>query len=435
MSKKNKLEKSNEKVKGLEGVDDVSPEKSKWWKMIQRAGEKTARMHHFHYVETPVIEKAELFERALGEDTKAANKKLFTFKAGTRTKMALRPDILIPIMRSYLEHQLGHFSFPLKAYAHGPVFIKNRKGEKRQFRKFGFQIIGGGSPVYDAQVVVAMIDLLGRLKIRDPVLKVNIAGCRECRPEFRKKLKHYYRYHKDEICKDCKKRYETDILRLLRCDKDKCKKVMEDAPNILDHLCDECEKYFQDILELIEDNEINYIPDPYLLGDKDYHNRLVFEIYPEEGCDTPVVTGGREDYLSERIGGPSLDATGAVLDLDSLVKYLRSNGFTPKIGRRKKKVFFIAIGGEAKKSSITLMNRFRYRGVVVLESMENNTLKTQLKIAERSDAGLVLIYGQKEVFEDTVMIRELDSGSQESIPLEKMVDEAKRRLKKINSRN
>jgi histidyl-tRNA synthetase len=422
----------NKRINSLEGISDILPNESSWWKIIEETGEKIARLHHFHYLETPIIEKAELFEKTLGVSNKSKNK-LFIFKAGTRTRMALRPDILIPLMRSYLENRLNSFYSPLRLYTYGPVFIKNRKGKKRQFRQFGFQIIGASNPVYDMEVIIAMFDLLSRLRIKNPILKINIAGCKKCRPKFLKKLEDYYKFHKKEVCKN-KPKKDAGVIEILNNNRKRVSKFIDEMPSILNNLCDSCETYFQDILELIEDNQINYVSDPLLLSGKEYNDRLVFEIYPEEGYEKPIITGGREDNLSKKIGGPKLGATGAILHIDELIKYLREKEYSINFGKRENKVFFIAVGVRAKKSCLVLMNRFRNQGIVVLESIERKTLKSQLDMARKSDVDLALIYGQKELFENTVMMREFESGCQESVPLEKMVDEVKRRLKKIQQR-
>jgi histidyl-tRNA synthetase len=423
-------------IKGVEGMADVSPKNTDLWRTVWDVGNKIAKFHHFHYVETPVVERAELFERALERDFDFSEKKLFTFKSGTRTKMVLRPEGSVSVMRSYLENQLGYFSLPLKAYYSGPVFRKNGRGEKCQFREWGFQIIGDNDPVYDAQVVLAILDLLNDLKITNPVLKVNTVGCRVCRPGFQEKLKNYCDFNKNKICGECRERCEQDPVTVFRCWRDKCLDVRDNAPNILDHLCQNCNSHFQKVLALIEDNGVDYVSDPYLFGNKNYYNKFVFEVYPDENLEIPIASGGRQDYLAERIGGRQLPSVSGEIYLDNLIDYLLKTNIKTKEEKGKKdELFFVAVGEEAKNSSLEIIHKFRKKGVVVVECLGRKTFKSQMKAAEKSGVGLVLIYGQKEVFEGTAVMRELDTGIQETVPLEDMVEKIKSRLKKIKKRS
>ena len=420
-----------DKIRSLEGMLDISPRDTEFWRAIQKTGEKIAELHHFYLVQTPVVERAELFESALGKNTQLNSQELFTFKAGTRTRMALRPEGVSSVMRSYIQNQLGYFSLPLRAYYHGPMYRKGKKGEQQQFNEWGFEIIGDGAPVYDAEIVVTLLDFLKSLKINKPVLKVNTIGCRVCQPGFRKKLKNFYRYQGGSLCKGCRSLYKGDLMKLLQCEAKKCIEIAEKAPNILNHLCQNCNNHFQNILELIEDNQISYLPDPYLVGDRDYYSKFVFQVFADQEAEEPIASGGRQDYLSERIGGRQLPATGGVIYLDALMKHLKKVSSRYKVGQWQEKVFFIAIGERARRASLSLMSQFRNQGVVIIESLGRKTLSSQLKVAEKSEAELVLIYGQREIFEGTVIIRRLGSGIQENVLLESAVNEVKKRLKKI----
>lgn len=423
------------KVRGLDGMTDVSPKDTCLWRTVWDAGNRVARLHHFHYVETPVVERAELFEKAFGSNGDSAENKLFTFKAGTRTKMALRPEGCPAVLRSYLENQLGYFSLPLKAYYSGPAFIKGGRDKKSQFHEWGFQVIGDSDPIYDVQVVFAILNLLENLRISEPVLKVNAVGCRVCRPGFREKIKRHYRSEKKDFCENCRTSYNRDPITLFRCESKKCAEVRQEAPNILDNLCQSCNNHFQNILELIEDNGVDYVSDPYFFGNKGYYSKFVFEVYPDRDMEFPIASGGRHDYLSEIIGGRQLPSTGGVIYLDDLVDYLKKKEAERDMDDGRDRLFFIAVGKEARKASLSLMNDFRKRGIVVVEHLGRKTLESQLKAADRNGAQLILIYGQKEVFEGTAVVREVVSGIQESIPLEGVFERVKEKMRRLAKSN
>lgn len=419
--------KSKRPIGSVHGVYDILPQEEKWWKMFWEAGRKISELYDFHYIETPIFEYASLFEEGLGSGSKIVEKKLYKFKTKGGEELALRPEGTTPVVRSYLEHQLGRFSSPLKVYYYGPMFrYEKGKNAKNEFHQWGFEIIGDGDPVYDAEIVMALLDFLLELRFKDPLLKVNAVGCRVCLPAYQKRIKVYYRYHKKDLCDDCAVRYEKSPLYLLNCQKEKCRELTLKAPIILDYLCQSCNNHFKDFLELIEDSKINYIPDPYFVGDLGYYSRIVFSVPSSGDATSTLAYGGRHNYLSEEIGGRQLQAVGGVVNTEYVIEEMKKRGESKEFYRER--LFFAAVGDAAKKSAISLMRSLRNKGIVVMESLGKKSLNAQLKIAEKNKIPLILIYGQREVFEGTIIIRDVKSGFQESVPLEKMIDEVKKRI-------
>lgn len=411
----------------VSGMSDTLPKDEPWWVAIRNAGEMISELYNFHFIETPIIEHAGLFESGLGKSSQTVEHQLYTFKPARGTTMALRPEGMMPVMRSYLEHHLGYFSSPLKVYYHGPMFRRGA-GVRHQFHQWGFAIIGDGDPVYDMTIILALFDFLAALDFKDPVLKINAVGCRVCWPTYRQKLKNYYRYRKQELCEACKSRYNNDPLRLFNCKLGKCVSVSKNAPVILDYLCQGCNSHFQNILELVEDNEINYVPDPYLVGETGYYSKVAFRVLPDAESNLALAAGGRYDYLSEHIGGRQLQAVGGAIDIENVIKVMKEREIEPQTKHRRK-VFFIAVGEQARKSSLLLISKLRRSGFIVLESLGRKSFKAQLKIAEKSGVSLTFIYGQREAFEDTVIMREMESGIQENVPLDNMISVVKKKLK------
>ncbi len=409
-------------------MPDITPKDHDYWKLISQNGQLVSELHDFYYIETPILEAAELFERGVGEETDVVEKQMYVFKTKGGDRVALRPEGTAPIIRSYLEHHLGYFMTPLKVFYQGPMFRYERPqaGRERQFHQWGFEIIGDSDPVYDVQIILATLGFLNSFKIKDLHLHINTIGCRVCRPNYRQKLKDYYKSHKDKLCADCLHRIEKNPLRLLDCKEEPCIALREKAPIILDYLCQACNNHFKGVLELIEDNGVLYDPKPHLVRGLDYYNRTVFEIVTPL-FNSAIAAGGRYDYLSEVVGGRLIPSVGAAIGLERLIEVMRLQEIVPK-PKRKEKVFFVAMGDQAKKMSLKLINSLRVAGIATAEALGKKSLRAQMKQADKVKARLALIYGQKEAFEGTVIIRDMQTGAQETIVVDKLIEEVKKRL-------
>ena len=371
--------KKEQLFRGVKGMSDVLPKDQAWWKAIWQVGQNISELHDFYFIETPVLEPAGLFEAGVGLTTDIVEKQMYVFKTKGGERVTLRPEGTAPVMRSYLEHHLGYFSAPLKVYYYGPMFRYERPqaGRERQHHQWGFEIIGDSDPVYDCQMILVTLDFLRALKIKDPVLKINTIGCRVCRPTYKQKLKDYYRSRKDKLCSDCVRRYEKNPLRLLDCKESGCQELRAKAPIILDYLCQNCNSHFRNVLELIEDNSIPYDPDPYLVRGLDYYNRTVFEVFAPGGT-LSLGGGGRYDYLSELLGGRLMPSVGVALGVERIILAMKEQNLVPNL-KSKTKIFFVAVGDQAKKSSLKLIAQLRSAGVAVAENLGKKSLKAQLK--------------------------------------------------------
>lgn len=435
MFKEKPKEKKKPRGRGLlfqtvRGMHDILPKDHNWWRMIFEVGWQVSELHDFHYIETPILEEAGLFEAGVGAATDIVEKQMYVFKTKGGERVAIRPEGTAPVVRSYLEHHLGYFASPLKVFYFEPMlrYERPQKARYREHHHWGFEILGDADPVYDAQLILTALGFLARLRLKESVLKINTIGCRICRPNYKTKLKDYYRYRKPKLCPDCGRRYDENILRLLDCKEPDCEKLKKEAPIILDYLCSSCNSHFRSVLELIEDNDVPYEPDPYLVRGLDYYNKTVFEIFSEYLPGQALAAGGRYDYLSEILGGRPLPGVGVALGIERIVEAMQASGLSPEV-KNKRKVSFIAIGEEAKKASLKFINKLRLSGVYTLESLGKNSLRTQLKAADRAKVPLVVILGQKEFFEGSAILRDMKTGTQEIVMLQKLVEEVKKRLK------
>ncbi|MEK7479255.1 MAG: histidine--tRNA ligase [Patescibacteria group bacterium] len=417
--------------RNVRGMHDILPKDGGGWLAFFDAAREVSELHDFTFMETPLLELTGLFEAGVGNTTDIVEKEMFSFKTKGKEDVVLRPEGTAPIMRSFLLNHLGHFASPLRVCYTGPMFRYERPqaGRYRQFHQWGFEIIGDPDPFYDAEVIMATLQVFYTLGLKDLQVKVNTVGCRVCRPTYRKKFQQYYMGQKKELCKDCLRRLEENPLRLLDCKVKECGELRAGAPTILDHLCQNCNAHFRQTLEFLENNEVLYEPDPYLVRGLDYYSRTVFEVVRLGGAGTALAGGGRYDYLAELLGaGKSVPAIGAAIGIERALEYAAEE----KISLKKKEkpgVFFVVVGDEAKKKSMALMQTLRLGHVRVEECVGKKFMEHQMRAADKAKVKLTLILGQRECFEDTVIIRDMESGAQETVLAEKIVEEVKKRLK------
>lgn len=421
---------SKPKKKGyqsVKGMHDILPKDQLYWDKIRTETKNLADYYHYGRIDTPLVEQADLFEKGVGEATDIVEKQMFVLKGG-KDKLVLRPEGTASVVRAYLQHGLTHRPQPVKLYYIGPMFRKERpqEGRFRQFHQAGFEIIGDGNDaIYDAQIVLSCYRLLESLKIKKLDIQINTIGCKVCRPDYRRRLVDYYK--KKKVCNNCERRLKTNPLRILDCKDNKCQEFKKDAPVILDCLCADCKSQFKGVLEYLEELGLPYSLNNYLVRGLDYYNQTVFEIFAE-GFDGALASGGRYDYLAKILGGKDASAVGVGIGLERVIAVMKKNE-VKLIAKQKPKVFFIHVGSLAKKKSLGLIEELKNAGVKIGEALGKGSLKAQLRQADKDEAVIALIFGQKEAFEKSIIIRDLATGSQESVLLDKFIKEVKKKLK------
>lgn len=429
--KKIKLQSGKTVFREPKGMHDILPAEQPYWDRIDRVVRDVADFYNFGRIETPILEFASLFERGVGESTDIVRKEMYFVKTRGGDALVLRPENTAPIARAYIEHSLGRIAQPQKLFYEGPMFRHENPqlGRYRQFHQAGFEIIGGSSdPIYDAQVILIFNRLLETLKIKNVILKINSIGCRICRPIYKRQLKTYYKHHEKQLCGDCAERLRDNPLRLLDCKNEACAKLKEQAPNFLDKLCSTCARHLREVLEYLDDLKMAYAIDNQLVRGLDYYSRTVFEFYVDGSDVGALPAGGRYDYLVEMIGGRLTPAVGGAVGIERLIETMKVQDVKlfPKNGRR---VFLIHVGELAKKKSLRLIEELRAAGIPVMESLGKESIKAQLKAADKHGSPLALIFGQKEIYEGSVIVRNLRTGLQENIVLDKIVPEIQKLLK------
>jgi len=422
------------KYQTLTGMHDVLPEDQIYFKRVNKVVESVANYYSFDKIETPILEFAEVFQKAIGDDTDIVGKEMYSFKTKGGDMVCLRPEGTAPIMRSYLEHGMHNLPQPVKLWYIGPFFRYERPqaGRFRQFHQFGFEAIGDGNSAIDSQIIQMSYDVLKELGFKNLTIEVNSIGDSECRPYFKKILTSYFKSRKASLCTDCQRRLKENPLRILDCKEEKCQRVKAGAPQIIDHLCEKCHAHFKQVLEFLDEFELPYTLNPYLVRGLDYYTKTVFEIIEttEGGKEVGTLTGGgRYDNLSKVFGGREAPGCGSAGGIERIISLMKSREMKtgPKV--EDPKIFLAQLGRLAKRKGMKLFEEFRDAKIPVAESFSKDSLKAQLRAANKLKIKWVLIFGQKEALEDFIVLRDMDTGMQTEIPLNKVVAEMKEKIK------
>ncbi len=420
------------------GMNDVLPSVQKYWEKFFKISKELALYYGFEIIETPVLEFADLFEKGIGLNTDVVEHEMYAFKTKGGDFLALRPELTAPVVRAYIENGFANQPQPVKFFHWGPAFRHEapQAGRYRQFHQADFDIIGEGDPVVDAQVIQVIYAVLNELGLKGLSIHINSIGDKACWGKYRDELKLYYRNKISRLCKNCKKRFKENPLKMLDCKEEECVALKASTPNSVDYLDKACHDHFKLVLEFLDELNIPYILDPYLVRGLDYYTRTVFEIIPEDinSSQITLASGGRYDYLVSQLGGKPTPAIGGSIGIERVVNEMRRQNVKVNVIKPRTRVFIAQLGDLAKKKSLKLFEEFRKNNIYVSESFGRDSVKAQLRVADRLGTDLALIIGQKEALDNTVILREMQSGVQEIIPLEKIINEVKKRLKKIHSR-
>jgi len=415
------------------GMKDILPEDYLYYDYLMEIAKKTLEFYNFRRCEPPVLEKAELYNKGIGSNTDIVEKEMYTLRTKEEGEfLALRPEYTAGIVRAYVENGMFNWPQPIKLYSFGPIFRheKPQAGRYRQFYQLNIESIGDSSPALDAEVILASRAFLENLGFNqsDLEIRINSIGCNKCRPIYIRALNRYYKQYLKDICKDCRKRLKTNPLRVLDCKNPQCVAIKEKAPSFLDYLCGDCKDHFKNVLDILDNVGVSYVLDKTLARGLDYYSRTVFEIRKKDKDSSLALGGGgRYDYLVKLLGGLDRPAVGVAFGGERLVEELKV--IKRKFEFPKPKVFLIQLGDAAKKQAFILLEKLRKANILTEANLEKDNINSQIKNADRVNAPYALILGQQEVLDGMIILKDMASGLQETIPLERIIEELKKRLR------
>jgi len=313
----------------------------------------------------------------------------------------------------------------VKLYYITPIFRYDRPqaGRYRQHHQFGYEAIGDVDPALDAEVIDTAWQFFTSLGLRHFSLQINSIGCKKCRPDYLSVLTNHYAPHARELCSDCKTRLKRNPLRLLDCKKSSCQQIASSAPRSIDYLCPECDQHFNLLKRYLGLLEIPFEVNHCLVRGLDYYTRTVFEIQPEEErAQSTLGGGGRYDDLIEELGGKPTPALGIAIGIERIILNLKKQN-VPVPPLPGPQVFIACIGEEARDVAIKLAATLRRAGIGAIEAVGSRSLKAQLRQANALNVPRTVIIGEEEVKTATVILRDMTTSRQKTIPLDRLPEE------------
>lgn len=423
---------------------DILPKHYVYWDKIHGVVEKLAQSFGYKRIELPIIESTNLFERTVGQGTDIVEKEMYTFYTKSKERVTLRPEFTASIARAFIENGMRRWPKPVKLFSIGPLFRYERpqQGRYRQHHQINFEALGGADPILDAQVILLAYFIIKKSGVKNIKLLINSIGCPVCRRPYLRSLVSFLKSNSRALCLDCKKRLKKNPLRVLDCKEEKCQPIINGAPQLINSLCEQCHPHFKQLLEYLDELNLEYMIDPALVRGLDYYTKTVFEFISSGEQSRNKYSfggGGRYDELVKTLGGPITPAIGFGIGLDRLALELEKNDQkkAPKkpagaFNSRELKniVFLVQLGDLGKKRSLFLFHELVKSNIQVSESFQKGSIKSQLKSANSAKAKLALIIGQKEALDQTAIIRNMEVGSQETIPQHKLISQIKKIFRK-----
>ncbi len=417
----------------VKGMKDIVPADRAYWDAMVSQAERLSADFGFERIDVPVLEETSLFVRGIGKQTEVVEKQMFSFKDLGSASLSLRPEFTAGIARAYIEHGMLNIPQPVKLYTWGPLFRREKPqaGRYRQFHQFDVEVLGDAQPVVDAEVILLGYQFLLSLGIA-PIVHINSIGSKACRMKYKQLLIDYYRPKRKHLPEEYKKTFTKNPLRLLDANDEKLRELRVGAPQIVDHLDDESKQHLMKVLEFLDELDIPYMLDPYIVRGLDYYNRTTFEFFVKdeshEKAQSALGGGGRYDGLLETLGGRPTPAVGFAIGMERVMLKLREMK-TSLSAPKHPRVFLAQLGEQSKKKAIALFQKLLVAGIPVMTCFTKDNLKTQLEIANKKTVAYTLILGQKELMDGTILVRDMEGGVQETVNMEKIVPEMKKRLK------
>ncbi len=403
----------------IRGTHDIIGLEAKLYNHIVGTARELGEAYGYEEAQTPIFERSEVFYRTLGDTSDIVSKETYTFIDRDKTSITLRPEFTAGITRSIISNGLTQ-NLPLKLFSAGPIFRHERpqKCRYRQFHQINFEYFGAKTPYSDIETIALASEILSKLGFgKEITLEINTLGNLADRARYKEALVIYFEKYKDKLSPDSLHRLEKNPLRILDSKDEGDKRIVNDAPSLIDFLNDESKEYYKHLLAGLNNLGIKYRENPKIVRGLDYYTHTVFEFTTNElGSQGTVLAGGRYDGLVEVMGGPFIPAIGFAAGIERLGELMRLRSFNlPPY----KNFYFIAIGTQSEENSPKLINDLRKQGFRILTEYSGNISK-RFKKANSLNAVATIILGDEEYQKGIIKVKDMISGVEETIPLNKL---------------
>ncbi len=405
-------------LKGAEGAGSAT------WQYVEATIREVMRRFAYEEIRTPILEPTELIARGIGQLTDIVSKEMFAFKRGD-THYVLRPEVTAPVIRAYLQHRLDQRGGVQKLYYIGPCFRAERpqKGRYRQFHQFGGEVIGSADARADAEVIALMMAVYRALGVETSHLRINTLGDEHSRPRFKEALRQYFEPYQSELSEMSRQRLTRNPLRILDTKIEKERRLLDGAPLLVDFIDDDSRQHYEDVKAFLDDLDIAFVEDPYLVRGLDYYTRTAFELESASlGAQDSLAGGGRYDLLAQEVGSKQpVPAVGFAAGLERLILALIAQGVAlpqpPPLD-----AFLVALGDEAVRCAFHPSQRLREAGLRVGLDLKGRSMKAQMRAANRQNARFTVIVGQDELAAQQAQVKNMETSEQVVVPFSALVN-------------
>lgn len=420
------------------GTADILPGESNLWQKVEQTAEEVFSAYRFSEIRTPIFEQYEVFQRSSGETSDIVSKEMYDFYDKGERHMSLRPEGTAGVVRAYVENKLygpEHVK-PYKVWYKGPMFRYERpqSGRQRQFHQIGVEAFGSASPEIDVDIMSMALTFLSKFNVTSYKLVINSLGDKESRDRYHEALINYLTPFKDELSEDSKRRLEKNPLRILDSKDANDKKIVENAPSILDFLSEKSQKHFSRVQELLNALGIDFTIDSNMVRGLDYYNNTIFEIMVSDKAfdnkETTVIAGGRYNGLVEELGGPETPGFGFGMGVERLL-LLIDEDTKKQLAQDSLDVFIAVIGEDAQKQSLILLNKLRNSGISADRDFLDRKIKGQFKMANNLNSKYVITIGESELEKQSASVKDMNSGKEIEVPFENLVNKITELLEEV----
>ena len=408
-------------VKSIKGTHDILPNQTEDWQELEMQVHKTSNLYGYSEIRTPIIETASLFNRGVGEETDIVSKEMYSWEDKDKSIISLRPELTAPVVRSYIQHNLGGQSPLQRLYYIGPSFRRERpqKGRQRQFHQFGVEAIGSANPEQDAEVISLGWDILKSFGIKSLELKLSSIGSKSCRENFKSELVKYLNPFIPKLSEVSQRRLEKNPLRILDTKNKDEIEIVKSAPKIEQFYTKDDQNYFSSVQKFLNDLKIPFKIDPLLVRGLDYYTQTTFEICSENlGAQDALLGGGRYNGLVGSLGGKDAPAVGFAAGMERVIIAAKNR---KKISPKIPTIYAICTNDEAMGILQNSAKQLRSIGYKVICETLRRSMRSQMRDANKSNAQYVMIIGDDEFNSRTIQLKDLKNGEQEKVDLEKII--------------
>ncbi len=415
---------SNPSYQKPRGFEDILPDDVGVWQEIESTVHDLYPKFGYREIRVPHIEHTELFVRSIGEATDIVEKEMFTFKKGDEQSLSLRPEITASLCRSVIENHLRKQEPFQKLYYVGPCFRyeKPQKGRLRQFHQIGVEAIGADDPLLDLETIDLFVRTLHRTGVSNFTVHLNTMGCQDCRPVYRDHLKDHIEPRLDGLCENCQDRFHRNLFRVLDCKRESCQSTLGDVPPIYEDLCAPCSDHWSAVRNRAKDLRVDVKEDPRLVRGLDYYTRTVYEMRSGDlGAQNALGGGGRYNGLMEELGGEPAGGIGFGIGVERLI-LARNEQEDADPETDNPLLYLVSVDEECHEEAYSLASHLRRKDFAVDLNYEDRSLKSQMRVANRSGAPLVGILGPDEIEQDEITIKTMSSGEEKRVRRDNLED-------------